>query len=139
MSGRGFKALLQSKRAKEFVRFCIVGGLSTGIHYVLYLILLKIFGVSSEIGINVCYSAGYIAGFVFNLFMTACFTFKTNVTFLRSLGFVVTNLINYGLHIVFLNLFIGLSVPTQWAPIPTFCCVIPINFILVRTVFRRLK
>lgn len=131
--------LWNNQKIQEFIRFCIVGVLATCIHYGLYLLLIKLVPIDGELWTNVAYSIGYMAGFVANLFLSAYFTFKTRVTIQRSLGFVVTNLINYGLHLVFLNLFLWLTIPEQWAPIPTFCCVIPINFILVRTVFKKLK
>jgi len=134
-----YKEILHNSKIREFIRFCVVGVLSTCIHYAIYLALLKVIDVEDKLWVTVLYSIGYVVGFVFNLFMSAFFTFKTTVTIQRSLGFVVTNVINYGLHIAFLNIFLWLSIPDQWAPIPTFCCVIPINFILVRTVFKKLK
>lgn len=131
--------LTQNTKFQEFIRFCIVGIFATGIHYGVYLALLKMLDVDRELWINVTYSIGYVIGFVFNLFMSAYFTFRTKVSVQKGMGFVITNAINYGLHIVFLNMFLWLSIPEQWAPIPTFCCVIPINFILVRTVFKKLN
>lgn len=133
------KEIIQNPKIQEFVRFCIVGVLATAIHYGVYLALLRLLSIQGELWVNICYSIGYILGFLCNLYLSAHFTFKTKVTIQKSLGFVVTNLINYGLHLVFLNLFLWLSIPEQWAPIPTFCCVIPINFILVRTVFKKLN
>lgn len=131
--------LWNNPKIQEFIRFCIVGVLATGIHYGLYLGLLYLFHLDGELWTNIAYSIGYVAGFVCNLYLSAYFTFKTKVTIPRSLGFVITNLINYGLHLVFLNLFLWVGIPEAWAPIPVFCCVIPINFILVRTVFKKLK
>jgi len=130
---------LLQKFDKEFIRFCIVGVFATGVHYGIYLTLLFIFSVESEIWTNVIYSIGYAAGFVCNLYLSAHFTFKTDVTIKKSLGFAVTNVINYLLHILFLNIFLWLNVPNEWAPIPSFCCVVPINFILVRTIFKKIK
>lgn len=121
------------------MRFCVVGVLATGIHYGVYLALLRILSITSELGINISYTIGYIIGFLANLFLSAYFTFKTKITIHKSLGFMVTNVINYGLHLAFLNLFLWMGIPDEWAPIPTFCCVIPINFILVRTVFKKFK
>jgi hypothetical protein len=45
--------------------------------------------------------------------------------------------VNYLLHMLFLNLFLWIGVAEQWAPIPVYCLVVPINFLLVRTVFKR--
>lgn len=131
--------LFQNAKVLEFIRFCLVGVLATAIHYGVYLLLLKMLPIQGDFFISFFYSIGYLLGFVCNLYLSAYFTFKTKVTIQKSLGFILTNLVNYGLHLLFLNLFLWLSIPESWAPIPTFCCVIPINFILVRTVFKKLN
>lgn len=131
--------IIHNTKLQEFIRFCIVGVLATGIHYGIYLAMLRILSITSELGINISYTIGYIIGFLANLFLSAYFTFKTKITIQKSLGFVVTNVINYGLHLAFLNLFLWIGISDEWAPIPTFCCVIPTNFILVRTVFKKFK
>ena len=48
------------------------------------------------------------------------------------LGFI------YLLHVAFLNLFLWLGVSKSLAPIPVFAIVIPINFLLVRFVFKKM-
>ncbi len=131
--------LYSQTKIPEFIRFCIVGILATTVHYITYLCQIHFLPIEGEWWTNVAYSIGYLLGFVCNLFLSARFTFRTRVTLQKTFGFVVTNLINYGLHIVFLNLFLWLTVPEQWAPLPTYACVVPINYILVRTVFRKLK
>jgi len=131
--------LLRNPKIQEFIRFCIVGVFATLVHYGIYLALLKIWQTNLELLVNIYYSIGYAVGFVCNLFLSAHFTFKTKVTIRKSLGFACTNVVNYVLHLIFLNLFLWIGVNEQWAPIPTFCCVIPINFILVRTVFKKIK
>ena len=117
--------------SREFLRFCIVGLLATGIHYGVYLLLIR------WMNANLAYSIAYIISLACNLLLTASFTFKANVTVKRTAGFVASHGVNYLLHIAFLNLFLFLGVAEKWAPIPVFCLVFPINFILVRTVFKR--
>lgn len=117
--------------SREFLRFCIVGLLATGIHYGVYLLLIQ------WMNTNLAYSIAYIISLACNLLLTASFTFKANVTVKRTAGFVASHGVNYLLHIAFLNLFLFLGVAEKWAPIPVFCLVFPINFILVRTVFKR--
>ena len=127
------------RKFREFIRFCLVGVCATAIHYLTYLLLIKCNAVEGRLWANIAYSIGYLTGFIFNLLLSAYYTFKTELTLQRSMGFLVTNLINYGLHIVFLNLYILISIPEQWAPLPTYLCVVPINFILVKTVFKKLQ
>ena len=117
--------------SREFLRFCIVGLVATGIHYGVYLFLIR------WLNTNLAYSIAYIISLSCNLLLTASFTFKANVTVKRTAGFVASHGVNYLLHIAFLNLFLFLGVAEKWAPIPVFCLVFPINFILVRTVFKR--
>ena len=122
----------------EFIRFCIVGVIATALHYGLYLVLIHFIRISSGWWTNTAYTLGYLTGFICNLWLSAHFTFKEEITSKRSIGFAFSNAINYCLHLVFLNLFIWLGLPKQWAPIPVYCIVVPINFVLVRFVFKKL-
>ena len=131
--------IIHSPKLKEFIRFAIVGVLATGIHYGIYLLLLHLLSIETKLWMNMAYSIGYVVSWFCNLWLTAHFTFQTKVTTKRGIGFAVSHAINYGLHIVFLNLFLYVGFTEQWAPIPTYCCVIPINFILVRLVFKHIK
>lgn len=122
---------LKNDRFKEFVRFCIVGVIATVIHYGIYLLL------DQWINVNVAYTLGYAISLCCNLFLTAKFTFKEQITTKRIGGFLACHGVNYLMHMLLLNLFLWLGVPEPWAPIPVYCIVVPINFILVRTVFKR--
>ena len=124
---------LHSQRLREFVRFGIVGVLATIIHYGVYLLLDR------WIEVNVAYTIGYVVSLCCNLWLSAHFTFKTSVTPQRTVGFVVSHCVNYLLHILFLNLFLWIGVSEEWAPVPVYCVVFPINFLLVRTAFKKLK
>lgn len=133
------KSFLNKTNIYEFLRFCFVGVLATGIHYGIYLLLIKTILQEGNIWINIAYLIGFICSWLCNLWMTAKITFKTNVSLKRGVGFAVTHGINYLLHLLFLNIFIAIGITEQFAPIPVYCCVVPINFILVRTVFKSHK
>lgn len=122
-------------RILEFVRFCIVGIIATIIHYGIYLLLLKKFSCSWEIWTNVAYSIGFILSWCCNLYLSAHFTFRAKVSIKKGIGFALSHGVNYLLHLLFLNIFLWVEVPEKWAPIPVFCLVVPINFLLVRYVF----
>jgi putative flippase GtrA len=113
--------------------------LATGIHYGIYLLLIKTSSLEGQFWINAAYLIGFIISWLCNLWMTAKITFKTHLSIKRGVGFAVTHGINYLLHLLFLNIFLALGITEQIAPIPVYCCVIPINFILVRTVFKSNK
>ena len=133
------KNIFHKEKLFEVLRFCFVGMLATGIHYGIYLLLIKTSSLEGQFWINAAYLIGFIVSWLCNLWMTARITFKTHLSLKRSVGFAVTHGINYLLHLLFLNIFLALGVTEQIAPIPVYCCVIPINFILVRTVFKSNK
>ncbi len=113
-------------------RFAIVGVIATGIHYGIYLLL------NEWINVNIAYTIGYVVSFCCNLWLTAHFTFKTEVTVKRTGGFILSHVVNFLLHIGLLSMFLWMGMSEQLAPIPVYCIAIPINFILVRTVFKRI-
>ncbi len=128
----------------EFVRFGMVGCLAAAIHYGIYLGLLWVMGIdwsgSNGIGwqTNVAYTAGYLFSLVCNLWLTAHFTFKEQITVKRSGGFLLSHAVNYGIHEGLLNLYLWLGVP-EWLTLPLILLIaVPINFVLVRTAFKRL-
>ena len=110
----------------EIVRFGVVGVIATAIHYGVYL-LLNIY-----INANIAYTLGYIVSFFVNFVLSNYFTFHTKPSVKKGFGFAFSHLVNYGLHIVFLNIFLYLGMSETWAPIPVYMLVIPINFVLVR-------
>ena len=130
--------ILHSSKLREFIRFAIVGTIATGIHYGIYLLLLWIFRIDQEetTYADVAYTIGYLLSFLCNLWLTAHFTFREKLNFKRSGGFALSHIINYLLHIALLTFFLWIGIPNKWAPIPVFCIVIPINFLLVRFVFK---
>jgi len=122
--------MCDTQKFREFVRFAIVGVIATGIHYGIYYVL------NLFINVNVAYTIGYVVSWFANLLMTAHFTFKSSLSFKKGLGFAVAHLVNYLLHMLFLNVFLALGVSEEIAPLFVFALVIPINFLLVRFVFK---
>lgn len=127
-----------SNKLREFIRFSIVGTVATIIHYGIYLLLVWAFEIkqTDTILTNVAYTVGYGISFICNMWLTARFTFREKLTLKRGGGFALSHIINYLLHLVFLSLFLWVGIPNKWAPIPVYCIVVPINFVLVRTVFK---
>lgn len=114
----------------EIIRFGIVGTVATALHYSIYWVL-KFF-----LEVNIAYTIGYVTSFVCNFFMSSHFTFRSKATMGRGVGFGMAHFINYTLHIVLLNLFLYLGLSKSLAPIPVFMIAIPVNFLLVRFVFK---
>ena len=116
---------------RELIRFGLVGALATALHYGIYYVLWR-FAHANE---SIAYTVGYALSFVANFYLTAYFTFRSRPSWRRAGGFGGAHLVNYLLHISLLNLFLWLGVPEAWAPAPVFA--IPVNFLLVRWVFRK--
>ncbi len=117
-------------RYGEFIRFGIVGILATAIHYGIYIVLNYI--MPSWIA----YSLGYGLSFLCNFYLSSVFTFKSKTSVKKGVGFGISHAINYLLHISLLSLLLKLGINEQLAPIPVFAIVIPINFLLIRFVFK---
>jgi putative flippase GtrA len=129
--------VLSNQKSMEFLRWGIVGVIATAIHYGIYYLLLKFVTPQTEFWLNVDYSLGYIISFWGNFFLSAYFTFREKPSLKKGFGFGIAHAINYCLHIFFLNLILWIGFSSTIAPIFVFIIVIPINFLMVRFVFKR--
>lgn len=116
-----------NSKLAQFLRFVLVGGTATVIHYTIYLALGKI-GVL----LNIAYTIGYFSSFIFNFYASNYFTFKAKPSARGGIRFMGAHIVNYLLQIVLLNLYLRIGVPQVVAPVGVFAIAIPINFILVR-------
>ena len=121
------------KDAGRIMRFGVTGSLSTGLHYCAYLLALLVFNAT------ISYTIGYGVGLVFNYFMTTRFTFKKQSSKKNAAGFLGSHIINYLLEIGLLNLLMHFAIGKQLAGIMTLVMIVPINFLLLRFVFVKLK
>lgn len=117
---------------REVVRFGITGVVSTLVTYGVYYILLK------WLNPTISFTIAYLVAMVVNYLLTTLFTFKVNANTKNALGFIVSNGINYGLCTLLLNAFIWLGVSKQLAPIPMYAISIPVNFLIVRFVMKKM-
>lgn len=116
---------------KEVIRFAIVGVIATAIHYAVYWLLFR------HINETIAYTIGYFISFLFNYYLSAHFTFKQKSTMKNGVGFVCAHAFNYTLQVVLLNVFLWSGVNKTFAPIPVYCIAVPVNFLMVRLVFKR--
>jgi len=122
--------MITKKTALEIIRFGIVGVISTAMHYAIYWVL------QHWIEVNIAYTTGYVLSFLANYWLSAHFTFRKSVNVKNGIGFGGAHFVNYLLHIVLLNFFLWLGLSNEMAPLGVFAIAIPVNFILVRFVFR---
>ena len=107
---------------REALIFGTIGVVATGLHYGIYWCLL---GVMRP---GWAYTLGYGVSLVVNFLLNASLTFRAQATARRGC-----------LHISLLSLFLWLGIPEKWAPLPVFAVAVPVNFLLVRLVFRSSK
>ena len=137
-------SILYNSKFKEFIRFGIVGVVAVIIHYGIYMLLLLAMGIDwraaagTSMRTNLAYTIGYAVSLVCNLWLTAHYTFKEKITIKRTGGFVLSHVINYFIHIVLLNVYLWMGVAEWLAPFLVLLIAVPINFILVRTAFKKL-
>lgn len=125
-----FGVPLDRQSLGEMIRFSIVGVLVTAIHYAVYWLLQLV------IDVNISWTAGYIAGFVFNYYMSARYIFRSKANVKNGAGFGVAHIINYLLQMVLLNVFLKMGLSPTMAPVGVYAVSIPVNFLLVRFVFK---
>lgn len=126
----------------EFIRFSIVGTISATVHFIVYLLFLWLFDIewndNGYIGWqhNVAYAIGYSISLIGNLFMTAKFTFKQNITIKIHLFFLTSHGFNLLIHECLLNTYLSRGV-LNWLALPLVLLIaVPVNFLMVRKIFK---
>lgn len=114
----------------ELIRFGLVGSFCAGLQYGLYVVFLRAVGVPAVIATLISYAISFIA----NFFLSSFFTFHSSPNSRRGLGFTLSHLVNMGLQTGLVAIFKGIMNPTL-ALLPALAICVPVNFILVRTVF----
>ncbi len=117
----------------QFIRFGIVGTISSAIHYGTYCLVVLVANV------NIAFTSGYGVGLICNFFLTSYFTFQSKPSSKKAIGFGISHLINYILEISLLNIFLWLGSNKFLAPILVLIIVVPINFLLLHFVFTHKK
>ena len=112
----------------QALRFALVGVIATLLHYGIYYFLQRV------INVNIAYTIGYVLSFLVNFYLTAYFTFHSAPSWKKLTGMGGAHAVNYLLHLVLLNLFLWLGIP-----FPVFAIAVPVNFLLVRWVFKEKK
>ncbi len=154
---------LVKKLGPEFMRFFVVGIAATLVHLLVYWLLNALLGLgeADEAALNATYTIGYVVSFVGNYILSLRWTFRTKGSVSKGAGFAFSHLVNYGLHMGLLNLFLLLGIgramaaalifcapglvqmfpmlgdPAALLPLPVYVIVVPVNFLLVRFFLKR--
>lgn len=122
--------LVQDNKKAQFFRFSIIGVLAFLIHYVVYWVCYHFLSEGAA------YTIGYVLSFFCNFYLSSHFTFRSKTTASKGVGFACAHALNYLNHIVLLHIFLWLGINRAWVPIPVNCIAVPINFLMVRFVFK---
>ena len=147
----------------EFARFFVVGVGATLIHLGVYWLINWLFalGAADGLALTVSYAVGYVVSFVVNYIVSLRWTFKTQGSVSKGLGFAFAHAVNAGMHLLLLNAFRMLGAgdalsmlliwltpwlvdwfpvlgrPESLLPLPVYVIVVPLNFLMVRFFLKR--
>lgn len=118
---------------KAFLRFCIVGGICTGIDAVIFYSLLNLLGYQISL---IC---GYLLSLVVNYFLTIFWTFEAKPNLYNAIGIVASHLFNLfvvrmGLMWLFVEHF-GLKENISY--IPTLIISVITNYMIIKYVVKK--
>ena len=105
--------------------------MATALHYAIYWVLMH------QMNANLAYTIGYIVSFLANYYLSARYTFHRKKSAANAIGFIGAHVCNYLLQMVLLNIMLYIGLSKTLAPIGVYAIAVPVNFLLVRTVFRR--
>ena len=123
--------LQNDERVRQFVRFGVVGVLSSAVHYAIYILLLFVLTAS------ISYIIGYLVSFVGNYFFTNCYTFRTKPSWKHFAGFAGSHAVNFGLHVVLFNIFLWLGMHQLVIPVFVMGICVIVQFTILRWVFTK--
>lgn len=121
----------------QFLRFCINGCLAVAIQYIVYMFLLWIFPEGSELWTNIAYAVSYFVSFCCNFIITSYWTFHSRPSWKRLTGFGGSHIVNFFLQLGFLNLYLWLGIPKEWAALLAMGSAVPINFMMLHFVYKK--
>lgn len=121
----------------QFLRFCINGCLAVAIQYIVYMFLLWIFPEGSELWANIAYAVSYFVSFCCNFIITSYWTFHSRPSWKRLTGFGGSHIVNFFLQLGFLNLYLWLGIPKEWAALLAMGSAVPINFMMLHFVYKK--
>ncbi len=90
-----------------------------------------------HLNVYIAYSFAYFISFLLNFFLSSFFTFKVKPDWLKLFGMIGAHIVNYLIHIGLFRLVLMLGIDKVYAPIPVLAIAVPLNFLMVRFVFKR--
>lgn len=122
------KKTIQNLYRQQFIRFCLVGGMCTGIDAIIF------YAVRIIASYPVALTSGYLISLVANYFLTVFWTFHSKPNTRNAIGVVAAHLFNLfvvrmGLMYVFVNM---INISDCVAYIPTLIISVITNFLIIK-------
>lgn len=115
----------------QLLRFCINGGVAVAIQYGVYLLLIP------YINEFVANTVAYIVSFAYNFIVTSYWTFHSRPSWKHLAGFSGSHVINYLTQQAVLALALWAGVSKELAALVAMAVAVPVNFLLLRTVYKK--
>lgn len=125
------QTLIRKLYESSFVRFVFVGGVATGVHYGIYLLLLNL-----NLNLTLTYIIAFCVSVSCNFLLSSYFTFRIKPTWLRGIKFLSAHLINLANELLLFNLCLFMGASKYYAPLFVFLVAFPINYLMVRFALR---
>jgi putative flippase GtrA len=108
----------------QFLRFLVTGGINTALTYVLYLLLLPLFGYL------VAYSVAYVIGIVLSYWLNSAFVFRQPMNWRSLVRFPLVYVVQYLLTGALLWLLVDmLGVDERIALLAAIAVTVPVTFL----------
>ena len=127
----GLVRLKSDSKYGQFLRFCINGVLAVAIQYAVYWVLIK------WINVNIAYTLSYLVSFCCNFVITSYWTFHSSPSWKRLIGFGSSHIVNFFVQLGFLNLYLWLGIPKEWAALLAMGSAVPVNFAMLHFVYKK--
>ena len=127
----GLVRLKSDSKYGQFLRFCVNGVLAVAIQYAVYWVLIK------WINVNIAYTLSYIVSFCCNFVITSYWTFHSSPSWKRLIGFGSSHVVNFFVQLGFLNLYLWLGIPKEWAALLAMGSAVPVNFAMLHFVYKK--
>lgn len=122
------KKIIHNLYQQQFIRFCLVGGLCTGIDAVIF------YAVRMIASYPVALTCGYLISLIVNYFLTVKWTFRSTPNTKNAIGVFAAHLFNLfvvrmGLMTFFVDI---MSMSDRVAYIPTLMISVVSNFLIIK-------
>jgi putative flippase GtrA len=112
----------------QFIRFCLVGGLNTGVHYGMFFALFRLLGLHYLISSTIGYCCGTVNSFIWNKMWT--FESRRAAHITEALKFLIVNTSSLVTNVTSMKVFVaGMGMRPEFAQVLTIGLTATINFV----------